>query len=82
MESQKNQAKEGFALSKINYIGLAFGLVLIIAGFFLMSGGATENPDEFNPEVFSTTRITVAPILVLLGFAVNIAAVMIKPKKG
>jgi len=85
MEPVKNiesSGKEGFALSKLNYIILIVGTLLIVFGFVLMSGGASDNPDTFNPEVFSTTRITVAPILVLLGFAVNIAAIMLKPKKG
>ncbi|MCG9909920.1 MAG: DUF3098 domain-containing protein [Flavobacteriales bacterium] len=82
MEPQKESGKEGFALSTINFIGLIIGLAFIIIGFVLMSGGASSDPDVFNPEVFSSTRITVAPILVLIGFSINIAAIMIKPKKG
>jgi hypothetical protein len=82
MEPKKESSKEGFALSTINFIGLIIGLAFIITGFVLMSGGGSSDPDVFNPEVFSFTRITVAPILVLIGFSINIAAIMIKPKKG
>lgn len=42
----------------------------MILGFILMAGGEQTNPDVFNPEVFSPMRITVAPLLVLSGFAV------------
>lgn len=82
MEQQKQTGKEGFALSGVNIIGLSIGTALVVIGFILMSGGASDDPAKFNPEVFSTTRITVAPIIVLAGFAVNIAAIMLKPKKG
>jgi len=69
-------------LSRINLYVLIVGIGLVLLGFALMAGGATDDPQKFNPEVFSTTRITVAPILILAGFAINIAAIMLKPKKG
>ncbi len=56
------------------------GLALIALGFFLMAGGGSEDPNVFNEEIFSTRRITVAPIVILLGFAVEIFAIMKKPK--
>lgn len=56
------------------------GLVLIGLGFMLMSGGQSESRDVFNPEVFSTTRITIAPILVLLGLGVVGFSIFFKPK--
>lgn len=80
MEHKKTTGKEGIAFSRINIFVLLAGTLLIVIGFALMAGGASGNPDEFNPEVFSTTRITIAPILILLGFAVNVVAVMLKPK--
>lgn len=82
METQNKSGKEGFALSRINLYVLIVGIGLVLLGFALMAGGATDDPQKFNPEVFSTTRITVAPILILAGFAINIAAIMLKPKKG
>ena len=53
-----------------NYKILIAGLVVIFIGFLLMMGGGSEDPNKFNPEIFSTRRITVAPIVVLLGFAI------------
>jgi hypothetical protein len=44
-------------------------------------GGGSEDPNKFNPEIFSTQRITVAPIVVLLGFAIEVVAILYKPKK-
>lgn len=82
IKTTENTGKEGIALSRLNIIVLLVGTLLILIGFVLMSGGASGDPDVFNPEVFSSTRITVAPILILAGFTVNIVAIMLKPKKG
>ena len=71
--------KDEFAFTKINYMILAAGLVLILVGFLLMMGGGTESPNEFSYEIFSTRRITVAPIVSMLGYAVVFYAIM---KKG
>ena len=70
-----------FLFDTRNYILFAVGALLIILGFFLMGGGGSKDPKVFNPEIFSSTRITVAPILVLAGFVVNIVAIMLKPKQ-
>ncbi len=64
-----------------NYKLLIAGLVVIFIGFLLMMGGGSEDPNKFNPEIFSTRRITVAPIVVLLGFAIEVVAILYKPKK-
>lgn len=64
-----------------NYKLLIAGLVVIFIGFLLMMGGGSEDPNTFNPEIFSTRRITVAPIVVLLGFAIEVVAILYKPKK-
>ncbi|MBK9557596.1 MAG: DUF3098 domain-containing protein [Bacteroidetes bacterium] len=69
-------------LGKENYLLIVLGLVVIIIGFILMSGGKSPDPNVFNPdEVYSTRRITVAPIVVLLGFAIEIYAVFHRSKK-
>lgn len=65
-------------LSMKNYILLAIGLVVIILGMVLMCGGGSENPDEFNYAMFSWRRITLAPILIVGGFAFEIYALMKK----
>ncbi|GAI80802.1 unnamed protein product, partial [marine sediment metagenome] len=52
-----------------------------IIGFLLMIGGKSENPNEFNPEIFSFRRITLAPLIVLFGFVFEIWAIMKKPKE-
>ena len=70
-----------FLFDTRNYILFGVGVVLIIIGFVLMSGGGSTDPNVFNPAVFSSTRITVAPILVLAGFLVNVLAIMLKPKQ-
>jgi hypothetical protein len=69
-----------FPLGKKNILLLGAGIVVIIIGFLLMQGGGSDDPNEFNPEIFSFRRITLAPIVVLLGFAINIVAIMKKFK--
>ncbi|PKR80188.1 DUF3098 domain-containing protein [Brumimicrobium salinarum] len=76
----KNSAKS-FLFNKSNYTFLIIGVVLIVVGFLLMIGGAAESLDEFNPdELFSPIRLTVAPILILIGYGVIIYSIMKKPQ--
>ncbi len=82
--SKKNKPEEKiveFALGRENYILLIIGFAIIIFGFILMIGGKAENPNEFNEEIFSFRRITLAPIIVLFGFIFEIYAIMKKPKE-
>jgi hypothetical protein len=68
---------------KENYRWMLIGIVLIALGLFLMSGGKSKDPNVFNPkEVYSFTRITLAPILILGGFALEIFAIFRKDKKS
>jgi len=67
--------------SKDNYMWMAIGMVVITIGMFLMAGGASTDPNVFNKdEVYSTTRITIAPILILAGLVIEIYAIFKKPK--
>ena len=70
-----------FPLQKENYILLIIGFAIIMIGFLLMMGGKSDDPNVFNPEIFNFRRITLAPILVLVGFVFEIWAIMKKPKE-
>lgn len=59
-----------------NYIMLLAGFAVIVLGFVLMSGGGSDNPEEFSYAMFSWRRITLAPILVIGGFAFEIYAIL------
>lgn len=83
--AQKNSPKKdiGFALPKENYKYLLIGFIIIIIGFALMIGGRSDDPNVFNEEViFSFRRITLAPIVVLIGFAFEMWAIMRKPTES
>ena len=71
--------KTNFAFGRMNFILLAAGMLVVILGFILMSGGSSTE-DAYNPDIFSTRRIVVAPIVCLLGFVSMIYAVVHKPK--
>ncbi|MCS6979564.1 MAG: DUF3098 domain-containing protein [Flavobacteriales bacterium] len=64
------------SLNRTSWAVILLGLVITTLGFILMAGGASEDPETFNPEVFSARRITVAPILVLIGFVTGIAGIL------
>ena len=67
--------------SRENYMWMLAGAVLIAIGFFLMAGGKSEDPNVFDEkEVYSTTRITIAPILIIIGLIVEVFAIFRKPK--
>ena len=66
---------------KENYTWMLIGLVVLALGFFLMAGGKSTNPNVFDEkEVYSTTRITIAPMLIIAGFILEIVGIMKKPK--
>lgn len=72
--------RQKFAFDKTNFILLIAGMAVVIIGFLLMSGaGSTET--QFNPEIFSTRRIKVAPIVSFIGFIFMIYAVIRRPRK-
>ena len=71
-----------FVFKKKNYILLISGLVLILIGIFLMIGGESEDPKEFSEEIFNFQRLTLAPILIVIGFVLEIFAVMLKSENN
>lgn len=73
-------SREGFAFGKENYRLLLIGLALIVVGFLLMIGGGSKDPNEFSDAIFNFQRLTLAPILILAGYVVEIFAIMKKPK--
>jgi hypothetical protein len=76
--SAQNQNDAQMPLALKNYILIGLGLIIIILGMVLMCGGGSQNPDEFNYAMFSWRRITLAPILIVGGFAFEIYAIMKK----
>jgi hypothetical protein len=68
---------------KENYRWMIIGIAVMALGLFLMAGGKSKDPNVFDPkEVYSFTRITVAPILILAGLALEIVAIFKKPKSS
>jgi hypothetical protein len=72
-------SESNFAFSKKNYIWLGIGVLLLVVGYLLMSGGGADNPHEFHAnELFSFRRITLAPITVLAGYGTILYAILKK----
>jgi hypothetical protein len=68
---------------KDNYKWMLIGAAVLALGFFLMAGGKSADPNVFNDkEVYSHTRITIAPILIIAGFIIEIFAIMKKPQQA
>ena len=79
--SEQKKAVHTPLFAKENYTWMLIGGVIIALGMFLMSGGKSTDPNVFDTkEVYSTTRITIAPLLILLGLVVEIYAIFKKPK--
>ena len=69
-----------FAFTKQNYILLLVGIALICIGLLLMIGGGSDDPTVFSDKIFDSQRLTIAPLLIALGFIVEIFAIIYKPK--
>jgi hypothetical protein len=72
--------KPGFAFGKENYLIMIAGVVLVAIGMLLMMGGGSDDPNVFSEEIFSTRRITIAPLVILAGFGVVLYSIVKKPK--
>jgi|TARA_B100000767_G_scaffold169634_1_gene158832 hypothetical protein len=70
-----------FVFKQKNYLLLILGVLFIATGLILMIGGGSENPNEFSYEIFNFRRLTLAPILIVIGFIIEIFAIMYQPKK-
>jgi hypothetical protein len=84
MENNKKQVVTNSAslFGKDNYIWMIAGVAAIALGFLLMAGGKSTDPNVFNKnEVYSPIRITVAPLVIIIGFIIEIYAILRTPKK-
>lgn len=70
-----------FVFGKKNYTFMFIGLAVIALGFILMAGGGSDDPNVFNEEIYNFRRIRLAPALVLLGFGIEVYAILVKPNK-
>ena len=82
-QKSTNQKKKStqFIFQRRNYLFLFIGIACIALGFILMSGGGSDDPNVFNPEIYNFRRIRLAPLLVLVGLGIQIYAILLDPNK-
>jgi hypothetical protein len=73
--------KQEFIFQRKNYLFMFIGVAFITLGFILMSGGGSDDPNVFNPDIFNFRRIRLAPTLVLIGLGIEIYAILLNPHK-
>lgn len=81
-QKRKEESKSEFIFGKKNYKFLFIGLAFIVIGFILMSGGGSDDPNVFDESIYSWRRIRLAPTLVLIGFGIQVYAILLNPNKG
>jgi hypothetical protein len=80
-QKRKENTKAEFIFGKKNYKFLFIGLAFIAIGFILMAGGGSDDPNVFDESIFNWRRIRLAPTLVLIGFGIQVYAILVKPNK-
>ncbi len=84
MSKQQNKNtphKPDYVFGKKNYVVMAIGIAVIALGFILMAGGGSDDPNVFNPEIYNFRRIRLAPTIVLIGFGIEVYAILLNPDK-
>ena len=82
-KKRKQQAKvSSFVFDKRNYMFMLIGASFIALGFILMAGGGSDDPNVFNPDIYSWRRIRLAPAFILIGFGFEVYAILLNPNKG
>jgi hypothetical protein len=80
-QKRKQNYKAEFIFGRKNYKFLFIGLAFIAVGFMLMAGGGSDDPNVFDESIFSWRRIRLAPTLVLIGFGIQVYAILLNPNK-
>jgi hypothetical protein len=78
---KNKKMKTEFLFGKKNYTWMLIGLAFVAFGFVLMAGGGSEDPEVFNEEIYSFRRIRLAPTVVLIGFMIEVYAILLNPEK-
>ena len=81
-KKQNELHRSSFIFKKKNYKVMLIVLGVIALGFILMSGGGSDDPNVFNPEIYNWRRIRLAPALVLIGFGIEVYAILLNPDKN
>jgi hypothetical protein len=82
MVKKTQQHHADLAFGKENYYLMIAAIVVVVIGFLLMAGGKTHDPNVFNEdEIFSPRRITIAPIIVMIGYIIGIVSIIYKSKE-
>ena len=74
------ERKSDFVFGKMNYTIMGIGLVVLAIGYILLSGGGSDNPDQFNEALFNSRRMFWAPLFIVGGLAIEVFAIMKKQK--
>lgn len=80
-QKRKEESKDVFIFGKKNYKFMLIGLGFIALGFILMAGGGSDDPNVFDESIFSWRRIRLAPTLILIGFGIEVFAILLNPDK-
>ncbi len=81
MTKKQVENKYEFVFGKLNYILMIAGVIVLLIGYILLSGGGSDDPNVFNPAMFDVRRLYVAPILIVVGFIIEIVAIMYRGGK-
>lgn len=81
MANNNTKTKFHLVFTKENYLIMGVGLLLLVIGYLLLVGGGSKDPNVFSEDLFNTRRMVIAPILMVLGIAVEIYAIMHTPRK-
>lgn len=81
VNTPRNSNKVKLPFSSLNFYMMGACMLMIIVGFLLMSGGGSDDPTAFNPDIFSTRRIVVGPTITFLGFLFMAFAIIWSPRK-
>ncbi|QBA65114.1 DUF3098 domain-containing protein [Muriicola soli] len=81
-KNSKDRPRQEFIFQRKNYLFMFLGIGFIALGFILMSGGGSDDPTVFNPDIYNFRRIKLAPTLVLIGLGLEVYAILLNPHKN